>query len=102
MQKRFLKSLLDVLILALVRKKAINGYDVIIFVNRKFNILISAGTVYSTLYLLERDGLIQGNWTQRKRMYTITEKGAKTINAILSSNDKIQLFMANLVSCLNE
>jgi len=79
-----------------------SGYDVIAFVSRKFSILMSTGTVYSTLYLLEREGLIRGKWTQRKRMYTITKKGEKTINAILSSNDEIQHFMANLMSGLNE
>jgi len=102
MQKRLLRSFLDVLILALMRKKAISGYDVITFVNRKFSVLISTGTVYSTLYLLERDGLVQGKWTERKRMYVITEKGVKTINVILNSNHEIQLFVANLMSGSSE
>jgi len=67
-----------------------SGYDVISFIHNKFNLLVSSGTVYSLLYSLERNGLIEGSWDERKRVYRLTEKGAKTIETILSANDKIK------------
>lgn len=88
--RRSVKTFLDVLVLSELRNGAMSGYDVIAFIHNKFRLLVSSGTVYSLLYSLERDGLIKGDWQQRKRGYTLTEKGEATIKAILSANDKIQ------------
>ncbi|MFQ6086725.1 MAG: PadR family transcriptional regulator [Candidatus Bathyarchaeia archaeon] len=99
-QERIVRSFLDVLILAQLRKEPKSAYDIIAFIHEKFHILMSAGAVYSTMYSLERDGLVQGNFADRKRrarVYTLTDKGEKTIQAFLNVNDKIQLFVANLV-----
>jgi len=74
-----------------------SGYDVISFIHNKFNLLVSSGTVYSLLYSLERNGLIEGSWDERKRVYRLTEKGAKTIETILGANDKIKNFITNLL-----
>jgi DNA-binding PadR family transcriptional regulator len=72
-----------------------SGYDVISWIHKKFNVLVSSGTIYSLLYSLERDELIEGKWNQRKRVYTLTTKGEETINEILSAKDKIQGLIAN-------
>lgn len=39
----------------------LSGYDVIMFVHKKFGILLSSGTVYSVLYSMERNGLVRGH-----------------------------------------
>jgi len=97
MHRRIIKNFLDVLILAELRKGSLSGYDVIAFINNRFRILVSSGTVYSFLYSLERDGLIAGVWNRRKRVYRLTEKGEKTIKTIMSANDKIQYLMSSLL-----
>jgi len=97
MQERIVKSFLDVLILMQLRKEPKSSYDIIVFIQKKFRILMSSGTVYSNIYALERDGLIQGNWSQRKRVYTLTDKGMKTIQSIQNVNDKIQMFLATVL-----
>jgi DNA-binding PadR family transcriptional regulator len=74
-----------------------SGYDVIAYIHNKFHLLVSSGTVYSLLYSLERNGLIQGKWNERKRIYTLTEKGEKTIKTILNANDKIRNFLLTLL-----
>ncbi|MEM0058599.1 MAG: PadR family transcriptional regulator [Candidatus Bathyarchaeia archaeon] len=81
-----------------MRKGPMSGYDVISFIHNKFNLLVSSGTVYSLLYSLERNGLIEGSWDERKRVYRLTEKGAKTIETILNANDKIKNFITNLLT----
>jgi len=88
---------LDVLVLAELRNGPMSGYDVIAFIHNKFRLLVSSGTVYSLLYSLERDGLIAGTWSQRKRVYKLTEKGEETIRAIMNANDKIQYLMTSLL-----
>ncbi|MDW8023152.1 MAG: PadR family transcriptional regulator [Nitrososphaerota archaeon] len=95
--ERIIKSFMDIIILAELRNGPISGYDVISLIHNKFNLLVSSGTVYSLLYSLERNGLIQGTWDERKRVYKLTDKGAKTIETILNANDKIKNFVTSLL-----
>lgn len=97
MHRRIIKNFLDVLVLAELRNGPLSGYDVIAFIHNKFRLLVSSGTVYSLLYSLERDGLITGSWSQRKRVYKLTDKGEETIKAIMNANDRIQYLMTSLL-----
>jgi DNA-binding PadR family transcriptional regulator len=97
MHERIIKNFMDIIILAELRIGPLSGYDVISFIHNKFHLLVSSGTVYSLLYSLERNGLIEGAWNERKRVYKLTDKGKKTIETILSANDKIKNFITNLL-----
>ena len=97
MHERVIKSFMDTIIMAELQNGAISGYDVITYIHTKFGFLVSSGTVYSMLYSLERNGLVEGVWIERKRVYKLTEKGARTIEAILNSQDKIRSFMATIL-----
>lgn len=98
MHRRIIKNFLDVLILTELRKRPLSGYDIIAFINNKFRILVSSGTVYSFLYSLEREGLVAGVWNRRKRVYKLTEKGEETIKAIKSANNEIQYLVSSLLN----
>lgn len=67
-----------------------SGYDVVGFIHERFYILVSSGTVYSLLYSMERDGLIEGRWAKRKRVYSLTDKGKETVENIINANATIQ------------
>jgi len=69
---------------------------VITFIHRKFHRLVSSGTVYSTLYYMERNGLIQGRWAQGKRVYALTDKGKETVRVIFNLKEKILGLITNL------
>ena len=97
MNERVIKSFMDTIIMGELQNGPISGYDVISFIHNKFGFLASSGTVYSLLYSLERNGLIEGIWIERKRIYKLTEKGAQTIQTILSSQDKIKGFMTTIL-----
>ena len=97
MHERLIKNFMDVIVMAELRNGAISGYDVISFIHTKFGLLVSSGTVYSLLYSLERNGLVEGVWDERKRTYKLTEKGQKTIETILNASDKINGFMTSLL-----
>ncbi|MEM3536394.1 MAG: PadR family transcriptional regulator [Candidatus Bathyarchaeia archaeon] len=97
MHERMIKNFMDIIILAELRNGPLSGYDVISFIHNKFHLLVSSGTVYSLLYSLERNGLIEGTWNERKRVYKLTEKGKKTIETILNANDKIKNFLTGLL-----
>jgi DNA-binding PadR family transcriptional regulator len=97
MHERIIKNFMDIIILAEIRNAPMSGYDVISFVHNKFHLLVSSGTVYSLLYSLERNELIEGTWNERKRVYKLTDKGRKTIETVLSANDKIKNFITGLL-----
>lgn len=96
--RRLIKSFLDVLVLMELRKNVLSGYDVIEFIHNKFCMLVSSGTVYSVLYSMEREGLIKGEWNQKKRVYMLTEKGEETIKAIQNANNEIESLVKSLFS----
>ena len=97
MSRRMIKNFLDVLVLAELCNRPLSGYDIIVFIHDRFRVLMSSGTVYSLLYALERDGLVMGAWSERKRVYRLTTKGNETIKAILNANDKIGYLALNLL-----
>jgi len=97
MHERVIKSFMDTIIMGELQNGPISGYDVISYIHSKFGFLASSGTVYSLLYSLERNGLVEGVWIERKRIYKLTEKGAQTIQTILNSQDRIKGFMTTVL-----
>jgi len=97
LRKRAIQNFMDILILTEMKKSSMSGYDVIGLIHRRFGILMSSGTVYSLLYSMERDGLIKGIWNQRKRVYTLTEKGERNTEVITKANEEIQSFLRNML-----
>ena len=97
MHERVIKTFMDTIIMAELQNGSISGYDVISFIHNKFGFLASSGTVYSLLYSLERNDLVEGIWIERKRVYKLTEKGAKITTTIINSHDKIQGFMSTIL-----
>jgi len=94
---RTIKSFMDILILAELKKDPMSGYDVIGLIHKRFGILVSSGTIYSLLYSMERKGLITGVWNKRKRVYALAEKGDRNIKVITNVNEEIQNFLRNIL-----
>lgn len=84
MRERVIKNFLDVIVMTEMKNRSLSGYDIITRINNKFHFLVSAGTVYTLLYSLERKGLVKGNANRRKTTYTLTEKGTFVIDIILN------------------
>jgi DNA-binding PadR family transcriptional regulator len=97
MHERIIKNFMDIIILAELKDGPLSGYDVISLIHNRFHLLVSSGTVYSLLYSLERNGLIEGTWNERKRVYKLTEKGIKTIDTVMGANDKLKSFVTSLL-----
>lgn len=96
-EKSMIKNFLDIIVLAELRKSSpLSGYDVLELIHKKFDVLISSGTVYSLLYSMERKGLIEGESTEGKRVYALTEKGTEAISGFLKSKEELQRFLGTL------
>jgi DNA-binding PadR family transcriptional regulator len=84
-ETRVVKNFLDILILIELKKQTnLSGYDVTAFVNNKFGGILSPGTVYATIYAIERKGLIVGELDGRKTVYKLTEKGQEVISTMMT------------------
>lgn len=98
LRRRVVRNFLDVLILSkLENSKPIGGYGLIAFIHEEFSILLSSGTLYSTLYAMEREGFISGYWSEGKRIYKLTEKGRKFVEAARQAANTIQNLIGQIV-----
>ena len=99
LKKRILTDYMDLLILSLMSNghEAIGGYDIIRYLHKHFHFLPSPGTVYSQLYSLERKGLIMNVGSERKRTYTLSEKGHKYFQMIQSCREYIQMILNDAI-----
>jgi DNA-binding PadR family transcriptional regulator len=94
-QDRIISGYLDALILFRLRKARLSGYDLVKLIHADFNLLVSPGTVYSTLYSLERKGYIVCLLNGRKRTCTLTEKG-ETLLKIITESQKLRILLKQI------
>jgi len=96
--ERLIKSFMDVIVLKKLKNgNLIGAYDVIALIYRRFRIFMSSGSVYSLMYSMERNGLIEGTMDKSKRVYKLTEKGRETLENISESGDKIVLLLKSIL-----
>lgn len=97
LRERTIKNFIDLLVLAeLNNGHTMSGHDVVTIIHNNFHIRISSGTVYSVVYSLERNGLIEGRWDRKKKVYKLTDKGKQTIKTTQKLHERIQILMAQL------
>ncbi len=94
METRIVKNFLDILIMVEIKKHGnLSGYDVTSFVNNRFGGVLSPGTVYATIYSMERKGLIEGMSDGRKTVYKLTADGEETMTLMIKSlNQQMMAF----------
>ena len=96
LRRRVIKNFMDILILTELKKQSLSGYDIIGLIHKRFDVVVSSGTIYSLLYSLEREGLIKGVKNQRTRVYELTENGSGQIEVITKADGEIQNFLKNI------
>jgi PadR family transcriptional regulator PadR len=73
------KNLLDMIILELLNKKDMHGYEIITSIRKEYSINFGPSTIYPLLNLLEKKGQLQSDWdmsTERPRkVYKLTGSG---------------------------
>ena len=98
LRRRTIKTFMDMLILSELQQKPLSGYDIISLVHKRFNVLVSSGTVYFLLYSLERKGLVTADVDSRKRVYTLTDKGTQTLQIVERANGEINGLVQTLIT----
>lgn len=90
-ETRVVKCFLDILILVEMKKQKENtlgGYDITAFINSRFGKILSPGTVYATLYAMERRGVIAGSSDGKKTVYALTQKGDQVVAMMMKTFQK--------------
>jgi DNA-binding PadR family transcriptional regulator len=96
---KLVKHFLDVIVLeTILRQGPLSGYDFMEVVHARFDFMVSSGTIYSLLYQLEREGLVEGEMTVGKRVYALTKKGQEFINSVLESKKEILWFVETILT----
>jgi DNA-binding PadR family transcriptional regulator len=99
LDRRIIQDFMDVIILKhLKNNHPMSGYDVIKYLHKRFHMLPSPGTVYSILYSLERQNLIEGKMAQGKRVYKLTNQGEKSLRNNGVSKPHIQSLLSYIFS----
>lgn len=92
-QDRILGVYIEAIILSKLRREPLSGYDLIKLFQKDFHVLVSSGTMYSTLYSLERQGLIKGSTSGRKKVFELTHLGKVAFQIISESDDLSNLLL---------
>lgn len=98
-ETRVIKEFLDIIMLCeLKARRELTGYDLAMLEREKFGVSLSPGTVYMTMYAMERRGLIVGKSNGKKTMYSLTAKGERAFEEIVASGAELVEFMKSLFS----
>lgn len=96
MNKEIMKGSIDILLLSLIRKEDLYGYEMARRLKEKSNELytIGEGTLYPALQRLEKRKLIKSYWGDsdtggRRKYYSITEEGKKVLAERLKEWDRL-------------
>ena len=92
MDTELLKGTLALLILSLLSRKAMYGYEIAATVHRDTDGTFTwrEGSLYPSLHKMEADGLIVGDWEEKetgrkRRYYRITKKGREALGEKMQS-----------------
>jgi DNA-binding PadR family transcriptional regulator len=95
--QKMVVSFFEYIVLGHYENDSFNGYEVLHFIDRAFGVLLSAGSIYSTLYSMERRGLLTSYRQGRKNVFKVTEKGKLTFK-VITSKVNMQAFMTKILA----
>ncbi len=97
-EEHIIKNFLDLSVMIRLENQPSSGYDLILYIEKKFRILLSAGTIYSLLYSLERKQFTKGYEQQGRRLYKLTDQGNDVVKIIKKHQKEIEQFTANILN----
>ena len=94
---RIFKEFLDLIILIELKEHTqLSGYDLALLQNQKYCVTLSPGTVYATLYAMERRGLITGKSEGKKRTFCLSSQGEKGVETLKEA----RVILVDFMKCI--
>jgi len=85
-----MRGYLRIVILKLLSRKEMSGYDIMKYIHEKVNVLKpSPGSIYPLLKKMASQGLIKYRVVGRKKIYSLTKKGREINKEILENKKKL-------------
>ena len=81
----------------LSERGVLSATNIISIFKKRYDIQLSAGTVYPVLYVLEKDGNIKRLPNRRKKLYVLTSKGKKTIKNMRGNIGELKKMINDLL-----
>jgi len=94
--ERFVRSFLDFVILMELRKRPLDGHDIITLINNRHHITLSSDTIDLCFDTLEKDELVKSRLNLGKRIFTLTERGEEAAIEFLNAKTRILGLLLNL------
>lgn len=96
-ERQMKKGVLDMLVLQLLTKEKMYGYQLILELKEKSGDIfcLKEGTLYPILYRLEDEGLVESRWSEAedkqlpRKYYLMTDKGRGALDEIYLSWQQI-------------
>ncbi len=83
-QTKLTKGLLDTIVLQLLNRQPMHGYQIIAKIRKDFGIYFGASTVYPLLTSMEKKGYVKSTWNmdaeRPRKIYAITKDGENVLN----------------------
>ncbi len=94
--KKLVANFLDLMIIGHFKQEEFSGYDVIEFTHKQLGVLLSPGTVYYTLYAMEREKLLVSSNVGKKRVFRATEEGLHRTRLLMDPSE-VGAFFADIM-----
>ena len=98
-QTKLVRGLLDTVVLQLLRKQPMHGYQIITSLRKNFGVYFGPSTIYPLLCLLEEKRLIKSQWNlesdRPRKVYHITSQGSDLLNFTEVSLEQIYRKLGN-------
>ncbi len=82
-KEEIVKKHIEITILSMLSDRPLSGYDIIKEIFARYDVLISQGTIYSLLYTLKDEGILQVRFTKgdlREKIYSCTQEGKQVVD----------------------
>jgi DNA-binding PadR family transcriptional regulator len=96
LRRQLLRRFIDVLIVAALKEREMTGYDIMLLLNSKHDLMISSGTIYSTLYSMEREGFVKGYSDGKRRVFQLTKQGMQRGELLKVTGRKVMVLLEGL------
>ena len=84
LRESMLRGILPTVILTLLDKQPMHGYQIITSIRRQYRVYYGPSTIYPLLYKLEKEGYIKGEWEinggRPRKIYALTDQGKKYLD----------------------
>ena len=99
---KFVRSFLDVIVMATLDSTPMYGYEIMAMVHKEFGVLLSPGTLYPLLHSLEDKGLIESSDNGGKIVYQTSSEGKQRFESALNAFHLAVEKMSNFIKKQNK